>query len=374
MKKIVLSISFILLILQVSFAQNFKTNNFLCDSCEREISLRIESSSFIKNNEYFNKLSKGFTGLGFFLKPSFEYYFAKNTKATAGVYLLKYSGVDQFTQVIPLFSIQHKLTKNLELILGSLYGALNHQLEEPLYRFDRYYQDNIEYGMQFLYHTSKIESDLWLNWEKFIFTNSPYQEELVFGNTSNFIAYQSQKLRVELPIQFLISHKGGQIDSSPNPVASIANGMSGIKINYQINAERNLSIETLFFLYNGWNLPESGVNSQPYKDGTAAYFKVHYNNNNFHSILGYWSSNKFISPRGESLFLSVSDWDENFAQEKRKLITAKIEWGHPITKFIKVIFKADAYYDIINQDFSHALGLYFVINESFLISKIKGGH
>ena len=373
MKKIILTVLLISIITITTLAQSFSSINFLHDSCEREISLRIESTSFIKNNEYFNDFSKGYTGLGFFLKPSIEYYFAKNTKATAGVYLLKYSGIDHFTQAIPLFSIQHKLTKNLELILGSLYGALNHQLEEPLYRFDRYYQDNIEYGMQFLYHTSRIESDLWLNWEKFIFTNSPYQEELVFGNTSKFIAYQSQKLRVELPIQFLISHKGGQIDSSPNPVASIVNGMSGLNINYQINTEKSLSFEPLFFLYHGWGLPESGINSQPFKEGKGVYFKVHYNNKNFHSMLGYWSSNKFISPRGEYLFLSVSDWDENFSQEKRKLITAKMEWMHPITESVKIILKADAYYDVMNMDLSHALGLYFVIDESFFISKTKSG-
>ncbi|MBN1651298.1 MAG: hypothetical protein JW857_08220 [Bacteroidales bacterium] len=371
MKKIVVLFVFILFGELTATAQLFRKIHSLNDSSEHNLAFRIESTSFIKNNEYFNDFSKGYTGIGFFIKPSIEYYFTKNTKAIAGVYLLKYSGIDDFTQAIPLFSIQHKLNKNLEMIFGSLYGSLNHQLEESLYCFDRYYQDNVEYGLQFLYNSAKIKSDLWLNWEEFIFTNSPYQEELVFGNTTNITVYQSKKIQVNLPIQLLIAHKGGQIDASPDPVSSIVNGMSGLKINYQLGSFKTLSFEPLFFIYEGMTLPESGINSQSFKSGNAIYLKGHYNSKNLHAMLGYWKANKFIAPRGEYLFQSVSDWNPDFSQEERELITAKLEFNKQISNSINLVLKADAYYDMQNQDFAHALSLYLIIDESFFISKIN---
>lgn len=371
MQKLRLTLSFYFLFVLSSFAQNFNSKTLLCDSCDKEISLQIESASFIKNNEYFNDFSKGFTGLGFFLKPTLQYYFTKNTKVSAGVFLLKYDGMDYFTQAIPIFSIQQRLTPNLDLILGSIYGTLNHQLEEPLFRFDRYYQNHVENGFQLLYHSTFIKSDLWLNWEKFIFTNSPYQEELVFGNNTRFTVFQSKKFSVHLPFQFLISHIGGQIDASLNPVATLVNGMSGLSLGYVMDDGNSLKFESLYFLYHAMAMPETGINSQPFKNGQALYLKVQYNYKSLSTMIGYWSANKFIAPRGEFLFQSVSDWKEGFSQEKRKLITAKIELKHKLSESIKIVLKADAYYDVMNANLAHSEGLYFIINESFFLKKIK---
>lgn len=371
MRKLKFTISFYLLFVLSSFAQTFSNKTFLCDTCDRELSLHIESISFFKNNEYFNAFTKGFTGFGFNLKPTLDYYFTKNTKVSAGVYLLKYDGIDNFTQAIPILTIQQRLTPNLDLVLGSIYGTLNHQLEEPLFRFDRYYQNNVENGFQLLYHSAKIKSDLWLNWEKFIFVNSPYQEEFVLGNTNQFLLLQTKRLSIELPFHLMGAHRGGQIDSSPNPAISIVNAMSGLDIKYNIGAKQSLSFKPLLFLYRGLGLPETGVNSLPFSKGNGLYLKIHYQNKNMHSVLGYWTSNKFISSRGEYLFLSISDFDEGFSQEKRQLLTSKTEMQFPISESIKLVIRAEAYFDLMSLNFAHSFGTYFIINESFFLKKIK---
>ncbi len=371
MRKLHLIVSFYFLFVLSSFAQTFSNKTFLCDTCDREISLQIESTSFIKNNEYFNAFTKGFTGLGFFLKPTLQYYFTKNTQVSAGVFLLKYDGIDLFTQAIPVFTIRQKIMPNLELVIGSIYGTLNHQLEEPLFRFDRYYQNNVENGFQLLYHSAKIKSDLWLNWEKFIYVNSPYQEEFVLGNTSQFLLLQTKRLSIELPFHLMGVHRGGQIDSSPNPAISIINAMTGLDIKYNIGTKQSLSFKPLFFLYRGLGLPESGVNSLPFKKGNGMYLKVHYQNKNMLSVFGYWSSNKFISSRGEYLFLSISDFDADFFQEKRQLLTSKTEMEFPISESIKLVIRAEAYFDLMSLNFAHSFGTYFIINESFFLKKIK---
>ncbi|MEA1986719.1 MAG: hypothetical protein U9N76_04440, partial [Candidatus Marinimicrobia bacterium] len=172
MKNKIIIILLLLFSINIIFADILETNKSLCDTCEKKIYLNFESTSFIKNNEYFHHFTKGYTGIGFFIKPTIEYYLTKNTKANLGIYLLKYSGVDNFTQSIPIFTIQHKLTKNTDLIFGNIYGTLNHKLEEPLFRFDTYYQNNIEYGLQLLHNSKYLQSDIWMNWDKFIFNNS----------------------------------------------------------------------------------------------------------------------------------------------------------------------------------------------------------
>ena len=47
-----------------------------------------------------------------------------------------------------------KETLNLTLRFGNIFGSLSHRISEPVFRFDRYFENNIEYGLQFLYNNS----------------------------------------------------------------------------------------------------------------------------------------------------------------------------------------------------------------------------
>jgi len=371
MKKIILAILFTSLFFSFTIAQTFNTIDFIYDSCDSHLSLKFESTSFFKNNEYSNEFTKGFTGLGFFIKPSLEYYINDKTKASAGFFALKYSGIDNFTQLIPIFTVQHKLNKTIDILFGSLYSTLNHKLEEPIYRFDEYYQNNVEYGLQFLYKNALIESDLWLSWEQFIFKNSPYQEEFVAGNNTRIKVYQSNSFNLSFPLQILISHIGGEIDSSPNAMASIINGVTGLNLDYNLDQSHSIGFTPLYFLYQGWNLPESGVNSELFNAGKALYLKLNYSGKYFNSMIGYWSTDKFIAPRGEYLFQSVSEWDPSFAQDRRELITAKFSVNRKMLDSFILEFRADTYYDISTKDIAYSYGLYIVLKESFFIKKIK---
>lgn len=358
----------VLLFVRGVYSQDLAKKKLLCSDCEKELSIKIEGTSFLKNNEYFNNFTKGFTGIGFFFKPTVEYYLTSSTKMNVGAYLLKYSGVKKFTEAIPIFSVHQKLSENLDLIFGSLYGTLNHRIEEPLFKFDRYYQNNVEYGLQFWYHSSFVESDLWVNWEKFIFKDSPFQEEFTVGNTSMFNLQKNNKFETQIPFQILITHKGGQIDASSNETFSIANGLFGLKFSYKTN-QNKLTFEPLFFWYKGLGLPDSGVNSQKAKLGNAWYFKLKYKRKHFNSLIGYWQSNNFIAPKGEHLFLSTSDFDDAFFQPKRKLVTAKLETNYNISKSVQINFRVDGYYDLINSNTSYSTGLYLLINDSFFVFK-----
>ena len=370
MKRILFSVGLLLFISNIIFSQTVNTIEPLCDTCNKELYMRFESTSFLKNNEYFNSFTKGFTGIGFIAKPTFEYYLSNKTKINAGLYLLKYSGRNKFKYISPIFSVEYQINKKIRLIIGSIYGKLNHQLEEPLYRYDRSYQDNTENGVQLLWKTSRVQSDLWMNWKKFILRNDPFQEEITGGNTTIFNILTSNKLNISVPFQFLVFHKGGQIDSSPDPVASILNGSTGFKFYYKVN-NNTFGFEPSVFFYQGWGLPDSGVNSQLYNKGSALYIKTVYNHKQFYSMLGFWSADKFIAPNGEYLFQSVSELNNTFSEDKRQLITAKIGFKKKISSSFNIELRADGYYDIINRDFSHSVGLYLSVNEAFFLKRIK---
>lgn len=349
----------------------FYTNKTLCDTCENELSFNIESISFIKNNEYSNPFTDGFTGLGTFLKPTAEYYFNENTRINVGAFLIQYYGLDDFSDVQPIITIQHRVNDNLDLIFGSIYGNLNHNLEEPLYRFDRYYQNNVENGVQLLYNSEKFESDLWLNWEQFIFRDEPIQEEFEVGSVSELNLFSDNNFEINLPLQFLIYHKGGDIDTSPDPILSILNGVAGLDFQYQLNNKNLISIEPSVYLYSALTSPNdpNSVNAQAFENGSAFYLKAKYKTEKFDASVGIWSANEFIAPRGEFLFSSISD-NNSFTQEDRTVIPAKVGYTHPISEAIKIAVRADAYYDVDNTNLDYSNGVYFIIDESFFIKKI----
>jgi len=296
----------ILFIGNIIHAQDFSFYKPIIKKNNRKAFLRLQSISFLKNNEYFNDFTSGFTGIGFTVKPTIEYYLNTDTKISVGYFFLKYSGLNKFSQNIPIFSVQHKLNQNLEMIFGNIFGTLHHELEEPLFRIDRYYQNNVEYGLQFILKTKGITNDFWVNWEKFIQKNDPFQEEFVAGNNANIILLNKKSWSLSLPFQLLFNHRGGQIDTSHKAVSTLMNGLGGFSLKYTIN-RRSICFKQLIMTYNGLNIPGQGEpNSQIFEKGYGYYSKIEYKQNSFQAMLGYWSANKFIAPRGEYLFQSIS--------------------------------------------------------------------
>ena len=352
----------------------FQTYVPLYDSCSKTLNLRVEGSFFFKNNEYFDNFAYGYTGLGFFVKPTLEYYFTPKIKVNAGVYLLKYSGRNNFTQVIPILSVQYKMAKSLELVMGNIYGTANHQLAEPLFRYDRYFQNHIEYGFQFLLNTATIHSDLWLSWEHYIMVGDTAQEHLMVGSSSVFKVMRNRHgFSLSIPLQFLVAHKGGQLAPPPHkPISTIFNGLTGLKLTYHFSKKSRIAFEPQFLLYSGLNLPNPGeLNAQPFKNGWGSYTTLTYQYQQLHVMAGYWYAERFIAPHGEYLFQSVSEINPGFSQAKRKLITTKVWIDKTIYRSIKLEARFESYYDLMNHNFDYSYGLYLVMNESFFLTRYK---
>lgn len=335
------------------------------------LSLHFETSFFLQNNEYFNPFVEGATGIGVYAKPTLEYYFLPNLKVNAGVFALKYAGRNGFSQVTPIIRIQYEPIPQLDIVLGNIYGSMNHQLAEPIFRYDHFYTDPVEYGLQFLWHNQKVKSDLWLHWVHYIMPGDTANERLTVGNNTTVQLIQKKNWSLELPFQWLIIHTGGQLAPPPRYTTTLMNGMTGLTFKLQTGTNSSLWFQQQYLLYYGANLTAQGDPlSQPYKNGFGTYSKVRFKYKNFSFMTGYWYANRFIAPKGSYLFQSVSNID-NYTDPVRKLWTAKIWYTKNINHLLKLQVRFSSYYDLMHKNLDYSYSFYVLINQDFFLTKYK---
>jgi hypothetical protein len=332
----------------------------------------IYNYSFFKNNEYFSDFETGYTGIGSILQPTLKYQLSSYTSFYFGYHLLKYSGIDNYTEILPLINVTHSISDKLKIIMGHLRGNLNHSLSEPLYRFDNSYQKNVENGIQFLYNSKHYDFDLWMDWEKFIFTDDPFQEEFVVGYNSSLDLIKKEKINLGTDFQFLFTHKGGQIDAANASKQTTLNSDLNLSFNYLFKEDHNMALKHSWLSYEGIHAPPSGdPNHLAYKDGFAYYSQFIYRIQWFKLMLGYWKAKRFMSPRGEFLFQSVSRDKPEIKVDDRRMITSKLYFTQLKKGPVKLQLRADIYYDLDQKFCDYVYGFYLIFTENFFLRKIK---
>ena len=129
MKKYRLIVFFLVGAIFIGYSQDFNSSFFINPTIQQNDStklfLRIENTNFFKNDEYFGGLTSGLTYIGTILQPKLVYQPYSKIKIQAGVHLLLYSGLDDFGQVLPVFSFQYQPVDGVSFIMGSLNSGLN---------------------------------------------------------------------------------------------------------------------------------------------------------------------------------------------------------------------------------------------------------
>ncbi len=378
-KYIFLLIFILFSIPEVIFSQDnsiFFTRTEIIDTNENKLSFDIKTTSFLKNNEYFGYGFQGWTGIGFMLRPKLIYQPAKTTLIEAGYFLEKFSGRNEFYHPLPLFRIRQKFSNSFELVFGQLYGSLEHKLSEPVYRFDRYYSDNVEYGIQFLFNNKYFHNDLWINWEKFIFYDDPFKEEFVLGNVAEFSFDLNDKINIIIPFHYTWTHAGGQIDRHDENrlrMMSLNNTMTGMEMQYKAKLKLIKKIGLSYSYYNykaGANPPEGEKYHQLFNTGTGHYFKTNIDFGNIKIMAGYWKGHQFIAKRGEYLFESVYEHIQNDSQDDVILYTIKFIYDKKIKKNIIFSLRSDLYYQERRNNFQYSYAFYFIYNDLFSLKKM----
>ena len=198
---------------------------------------------------------KGYTLPGFRMMPQFSLALSKRVRMEVGVNLLRfwggefypcysYLGISQWeseqyqkgVHILPVMRAQFSPMDRLHIVFGTLYNLNNHWLSYPIFNNELNYTSDPENGVQVLYENKYYTSDVWLNWQSFIFENENQQEMFVFGYSSRTkLPTLFGRLDFSVPLFFLAQHRGGEINSSESKgVKTASNYGTGLIANVDV--------------------------------------------------------------------------------------------------------------------------------------------
>lgn len=372
MKKLFYILFLILTVAQLN-AQTLTDLNYHykeLDSSEvKTLNFRIESMSFFHNTEYMGEIVDGYTWTGAWLRPKLSYTFSDKLKLDMGGHFLRYHSRDDFTVVRPWFSAQYQMFPKMKAIFGNLNLNHNQGLVKQLWEPERIMTDAPREGVQFVYESKYFEMQNWMSWEQFILRGDPYQEHFTFGLSGRGQIFPNSGLKVHIPLQVLVYHRGGEIDSSPLGVITDLNYATGLETQFKVGEGflRNLDLNLHWV---GYDCPD-GPAPYGYKRGHGYSVTVAADTHIGKFSLDYWNAYQFIAPYGKRIYMSISDRDIALSQTDRSQVAFNYMMKQHILKDIEFAFQGEALYDFLTTKFSFAFGYYLVINQDFLLKKLK---
>lgn len=307
--------------------------------------------------------------LGYYFQPRLRYQPSQVTRLEVGAHLLQYHGDVPFREAMPYFTFQWAVSPSLDIVMGTLYGGVQHGLPEPLYRFDRHFQEQFENGLQLLWHKGRFQADTWADWESFILPGADFQEQFFWGHSHRFrLTGAGGAVAVHWLGTLSGIHRGGQINQSGGGgTVTQANISLGARVASQA-AERLL----------GWGFEaywlgfshSSGPNPYPADSGSGVYLLANGQWRSVNMLLGYWQANNMAAPKGEYLFLSASDADDgSYFERSRRVVSHKIIGEKNIEKGLMGGARLESYFDLDNSRLDYAYSVYLRFSSGFLLKK-----
>jgi len=333
----------------------------------RSLFFQFNSENFLRNNEYFNELYDGITFIGTNINPYISFKFNPKTIFSFGWYGRIFNGKHNLFINSIFYRVLYQFNTKLTMVAGYIYGYNFHQLIEPLYSTDYFYLNKPETGLQFIYNNTKLKSDLWLNWEKFILPNDNFKEEFIIGNNSKIILMSNKEsIDILLPINFVAKHKGGQVEVDNSPLQTYFNWASGIDLS--IKFEKNKI--GLYSYYTQFN-DVSHKKLLHYTDGYGIYSNVYFHSKNIELYSGYWFGTFYYSPVGEPLYQSLSRKYVAYQEPVKNLILFKFRYKKLEWKNLFFALQFESYFDYQRKYFDFSYGLLINIAETSLIKELK---
>ena len=359
MKKYFGRIAFLLLLItrftasaQVDYP-TFKSKTEINPADSQQLSFNLYNLNYINNTEWFGNIPLSGTLFGYQLIPEIEYQISPKLIIKGGIYLQKEFGRTEYTTIAPTFQVKYK-AKHSSYIIGSLEGNLNHGYIEPIYDYKLFINERLENGFQFLVDTKPYTHDLFINWRRAIHPGDNFKEEFDIGYVSKLNIINKEKFNLNIPIQLLYSHKGGQTDVLNTPLQSLTNFATGLSATYNLN--HKLFQKIVFDNYYVNYKDISGDKRQAFNEGNAFLSHLLFQFKNVGIDLRYWNGNGFIGPRGMALFQSVSEKYPGLVERHRELLIASFIYDKEIFKNVNFDFRIIPYKDF-REKISSGTGL-----------------
>lgn len=330
--------------------------------------LGINLMGFGKNNEYFDTTVEGYTLFGYQLNPYLSYNISKNVRLDVGVYAQKDFGNDDYTEVKPTFSLKIR-QNNFNFIFGTLEGSIHHRLIEPLYDFERVLNNRLENGIQMVWLKDDLFLDVWVDWQKMIYHNSTEPERFSAGLSFNKTLFRSGNFHIDLPIQVLASHQGGQIDVVDNEVITQYNGAAGLTFESDLTGFVNgiglKSYVTGFKTDANEPVFDSGT-------GTGVFINPYLKTKIGLTVMGsYWRGDRFLTLQGNQLYPSVSDNYPLRVDEVREFFMLRLLYDVKVADGLTLTGRAEPFYDTHAKAIEYSFGLYLSFSERFFLLNAK---
>jgi hypothetical protein len=337
----------------------FEQRNEVVKSDSNTLGLTLRTLAFNKNNEYFSKIADGYTLFGYQINPSLYYQPTSNTRFDIGVYVQKDFGNDDYTEIQPTFTFSHTFGDS-KLVIGTLEGSLSHRLIEPLYDFERVMVNRLENGLQFTVNNNWIFLDTWIDWQNMLYVGEDDQEEVTGGLSMNYIL-MDKDFKISIPLQMVVTHVGGQIDSSPMPLQTYVNSAVGLMLDFHNGREGFVTGARVDGYYTGYK-DFSTDQLRPFEDGSGVmlnatiFTKMHLD-----IMASYWKGNEFLTIQGGKLYPSESSTFKNpfHIEEQRELLILRFMHNLKLADGLVLSGRFEPYFDLLNNrfEFSHALYL-----------------
>ena len=264
----------------------------------------FNSLNFLRNTEYFGPIEFGKTMFGYSLNPKLVYYPNSFIRIDIGGLFRKDYGNDEFKIIAPTYSI--KISKNgYSGIFGNLEGGMSHQFIEPLFNIDYVITKPLENGLQFKVNKKLIFSDTWIDWQRMEYQWSPYKEEISAGTSDRFtILGADKKFQIAVPLQGMVHHFGGQIDSLRfAPLSTLINLAGGLRFSFLFSEGsfvKEVRSDNYYVTYHD----ASPKKVQAYKNGYGVYLNLLLRTKLVNVMASYWNGMEYIAPNGTQIFES----------------------------------------------------------------------
>lgn len=230
------------------------------------LELKIDALAFFKDNEYDGDVVRGYSLPGFRVQPRLSYTPLREVRLEAGMYAIVYEGANKYpsyafhdiahwkgnqhqhgAHALPFFRATANLggptagrpqgrPSRTTVVVGDIYGGAAHELVQPLYNSELQLTDDPEAGAQVLVERKRWRSDLWLNWQSYIYEEDTHQEAFTVGWTQRVgtptdgCGAGSGRSYWGMPLQMVVQHRGGEQDLPQLNlgVQTIANGAVGV--------------------------------------------------------------------------------------------------------------------------------------------------
>ncbi len=293
----------------------------------KTLGIELEALAFFKDNEFDGNVQRGYSLPGVRLQPRLTYTPIDEIKLELGLHATIYSGANKYpcyvfhdiatwkgdqyqsgAHLLPFFRATARF-KSITLAVGDIYGGATHGFVEPMYNPELILTDDPEMGFQMIVDTKRWHSDLWMNWQSYIFKESSHQEAFTVGWTQNINVWKRTKEdrthSLDIPIQLVIQHRGGEQDNTKMGVQTIANGALGMGYEYKAPGNRIVTCvqAEVMALY---CLQQSG-NLWPFKNGPALWVKASVDFiRDLRVTAGFFSAKDFCSLYGSQYFGTLS--------------------------------------------------------------------